>query len=227
MEWMKEAFEEVTARELPRFTVKYSGRFKGLNANIRFGHGELTLKMSKEWKGVDEDIQKGLAQHLICKLFKIKKKTMYMSMYEEYLRQASNYAKKGESDPLLIERYRILNEEYFDGLLEMPTMVWGRESYSKLGSYEYATDIVTMSTVLKDNIDMLDYVLYHELLHKKHKFTCAGGKTHHHTPAFRADEALFRVPDAEAVLTRYLRSKRRSRPKPKRKSRSLFSFFRR
>ncbi len=38
---------------------------------------------------------------------------------------------------------------------------------------------------------VVDFVMYHELLHKKHGVTLANGRRMAHTPAFRADELLF------------------------------------
>jgi hypothetical protein len=52
---------------------------------------------------------------------------------------------------------------------------------------------------------MLDYVMYHELLHKKHGLT-KGGRAH--TKAFRADEAKFEEA-SEQQLHAFLRAKKR------------------
>ena len=213
MNWVTEAHEEITTRKMPRIDIYYSGRFKSLNANVRYGLGWMEFRLAKEWKDVDEEIRKGLVQHLLCKVYGLKRRTMSIEMYEEYLRQSSNYAKKGASAQELVERFHALNDEYFHGMMEAPTLRWGQHSTSKLGSYDYASDTVTISTALKDDQDLLDYVLYHELLHKKHKFKCSGAKTHHHTKAFRDDERKFKIPDAEKRLENYLMSKRSSRKK--------------
>lgn len=228
MQWLIQAHEELVDIPVPKLSVKYSGKFKGFNANVRYGRSWMEFSLSRDWEQVDTDIQKGVVQHLMQKIYKTKKSTMHIDMYEEFLRQASNYAPKGESDDYLTERFKVLNREYFEGFMEQPTLTWGQFSTTKLGSYHYATDTVTISTALKDNQDMLDYVLYHELLHKKHKFTCSGGRTHHHTKEFKAEEALFRVPNAEVKLNRFIAQKRRekrARAKPKKKPRSILSWF--
>jgi predicted SprT family Zn-dependent metalloprotease len=38
---------------------------------------------------------------------------------------------------------------------------------------------------------ILDYVMYHEMLHKKFKFNNSGIKTRHHTKEFKKEESKF------------------------------------
>ncbi len=211
MEWLQEAHEELTERPVPELSLRYSGRFKGFNANVKYSRRHMEFRLSKDWQEVDTEIQKGLVQHLLCRVYGLKTSTMAIEMYEEFLRQASEYAPKGESDAYLVERFWVLNEEYFSGMLAEPTIEWGQFSTTKLGSYEYATDTIRISRAMADEQDMLDYVLYHEMLHKKHKFTCSDGRTHHHTKTFKQDEARFRVPDAEKRLQRYVARQRRKK----------------
>jgi hypothetical protein len=52
---------------------------------------------------------------------------------------------------------------------------------------------------------MLDFVMYHELLHKKHGLTPTGRA---HTKAFRADEAKYEEATQEE-LERYVRKQKR------------------
>src|SRR3989338_2672311 len=63
---------------------------------------------------------------------------------------------------------------------------------NRLGTYEYATDTVTLSSILLDDLVLLDYVMYHELLHKKHQFGAKGScRQLHHSALFKADEEKF------------------------------------
>ena len=46
-----------------------------------------------------------------------------------------------------------------------------------------------MSTIFQDaKEEVVDYVMYHELLHKHHKFNHKNGRSSFHTRAFRTDE---------------------------------------
>ena len=85
-----------------------------------------------------------------------------------------------------------VNERYFYNLLEKTNLKWGYPSLSKLGSYEYGTDTIMISKVLENtDKEILDYIMYHEMLHKKHKFTRKNNRNYHHTPEFRKKEKEF------------------------------------
>jgi predicted metal-dependent hydrolase len=76
--------------------------------------------------------------------------------------------------------------------------VWGNTTFRKLGSYTYQSDTITMSPILRGNARYLDYVMFHEMLHKKHRYykTKTGRMAHHHT-AFKNDEATY--PEVEKI----------------------------
>jgi hypothetical protein len=49
-----------------------------------------------------------------------------------------------------------------------------------------------VSKIFQDSeTSLLDYVMYHEMLHKKHKFYTKNGKSFHHTSDFSKDERKF------------------------------------
>lgn len=179
-------------RDFPYVTkVVYSGKFTPYNANIRKSGDLITLNLSKSWKGVDSDIVMGLAQSLLVKLFKAKKHTRYMDMYTHYVKQLHRFVPKNKKDPVLEASFHRINQTYFDGLMEIPNLEWGTESFTKLGSYTYATDTITMSTALSNELELLDYVMYHELLHKKLQFSSKNGRSLHHSAEFRRLEHMY------------------------------------
>jgi|TARA_B100001964_G_scaffold182892_1_gene202440 hypothetical protein len=177
-------------------SILYSGRFKAYNANVKLRGGQLTFHFSKEWKGVADDIQKGLVQSLLLKIMKGRvkasvKNTASMDLYDIFLRKLHLVAPKTESDPILLNSFNRVNARFFDGLLELTNLRWGTDSYRKLGSYAYASDTITLSRLLEEDYELLDYVMYHEMLHKKHKYVRNKTRSHHHTKAFRDDERKF------------------------------------
>lgn len=194
-----------------RITLTYSGRFKHYNANVSMRGDEIHFKLSKEWEGVAEEIQTGLIQHLLCKLFRVNKTTTEINLYNTFLKQMSRLAPSKQADPLLTHVFEELNQEYFAGMMEKPNLVFGKPSLTTLGHYHYASDTVTISSALKNEPSLLRYVLYHELLHKKHTFTVKGTKTHHHTKAFREDEKKFKDNEAEKKLEAFLRKQKQAR----------------
>jgi hypothetical protein len=111
-------------------------------------------------------------------------------------------------DPILEKSFDRVNEKYFGNYLEKTNLLWGEHSFSKLGHYHYASNTITISKVLADDEELLDYVMYHEMLHKKHKYYTKNGRSHHHTAAFRREERSFENPDVEDKLLKYLRKKK-------------------
>ena len=185
---IRESFEELfPGREFSyRPLLRYSGRFSGYNGNISLRGSELTVSLSRQWKGVGADIQKGIVQHLLAKMFRTKNRTMSMDLYESFLKGVHHTIPKTKSHPELEASFERVNERFFHGLLERPNLVLGAGT-TKLGSYTYGTDTISISEILLEEYDLLDYVMYHEMLHKKHKFS----EGRHHTKEFRADEKKF------------------------------------
>ena len=192
--------------------IRYSGRFKGFNASISRRGTELTLSLSREWRTVDNDIVTGLAQELIGKIFKDRKKTFNIELYQAFIKKVGQYMPKTEPPLELKESFQRVNNEYFYGLMDIPNIEWC-EGINRVGYYEYGTDTISLSRELARDIELLDYVMYHELLHKKHKFTAGPNtkttRTRHHTTAFREDEHKYHNwKEAERRLQRLGRRKK-------------------
>ncbi len=177
-------------------SIKYSGRFKGYGANVAANWHKMDFHLSKNWRGVSEEIKIGLYQSLLLKLYggkKVKKQgTINLDMYDKFIKNIHIAIPKDKTDERLLEIFNKVNDKYFYGLLDPPNLVWGRHSKRQLGSYEYAADTIIISSILKEAPqDLLDYVMYHEMLHKKHKFRSKNGKSYHHTREFKLDERKF------------------------------------
>jgi len=200
-------------RQIPRLVVKYSGKFGDYNGNVHIlkeyrAIEQLEFSLSKKFIETGDEIKIGILQYLMNKVYKTKIETLEQDIYHSFIKNMTRYAERKESDPYLISLYQKLNNEYFNGLLEEPNLVFGQDSTSTLGHYNYSTDTVTISTILKKDEDLLKFVIYHELLHKKHSFTTKNGRSSYHTTAFRNDEKKFSVPDIEKKLTRFVSKKR-------------------
>jgi len=94
---------------------------------------------------------------------------------------------------------------YFDAGLPRPRLAWS-QSYTmrKFGHYDYAHDTVMVSSTL-DRADVpafvVDYIVFHELLHKQLGLTWRNGRKAAHTPQFRRAEQRFKqIDQARAVL---------------------------
>ena len=193
MNIVQKAYFGLYGKEINReVIIKYSGKFSGYNANVKYTAWKIEFHLSKEWRGISEEIRIGLLQHLIAKIFKTKKKTMNMDMYDYFLKNIHIALPKEVEDYILQASFDRVNEIYFDGLMDKPSIKWGSHSKSQLGTYEYGTDTIKMSKIFEKAPDeLLDAVMHHELLHKKHKFKSSAQRSRHHTKAFRDDERKF------------------------------------
>jgi len=180
------------------FELKYTAKFKPYNANVRKRNNNLIFNLSRSWEGISQDIQIGLVQELLVKLFKEKKQTTEMDLYSLFMKNVHIAVPKTETEPALEESFNRNNEKFFSGMIEKPNLKWGSDSARKLGCYEYGTDTIVMSSIFKNaDTRLLDYVMYHEMLHKKLKFDTKNGRSRHHSHHFKEMEAAF--PDSKII----------------------------
>lgn len=104
-----------------------------------------------------------------------------------------------------------VNQTYFSSTLDKPKLCWSRTySKRKFGHYEPSRDRVVISL----NLDakqipsyVVEFVMYHELLHKAHGHRNQNGRRMVHTPEFRMDERKFKqYLQAEQHLSRLVRA---------------------
>jgi hypothetical protein len=95
----------------------------------------------------------------------------------------------------LREVFERVNNDYFKGEMLCPQLHWNQTLTSgKLGHYHVLRDELMVSVTLDHpNVPayVMDYVMYHELLHKKHGVRRKNGRTIGHFKAFREDEKRF------------------------------------
>lgn len=198
-ELVKEAFQQIYPDKELKYSVslKYSRKFKPYNANVKRYGNSLMFNLSKDWKKISKDIQIGLVQELLVKILKgNNKKTMSMELYNLFMKNVHLAVPKTKTDEILDASFERVNDAYFNGMLDKCNLQWGSDSTSKLGSYEYGSDNITISTILKTaRKELLDYVMYHEMLHKKFKFSSSNGRTIHHSSEFKKMEAKFQNSD--------------------------------
>ena len=108
----------------------------------------------------------------------------------------------------LAASFQRVNATYFDGRMPQPTLRWSkRVTGRKFRHYDSHADCVEVSSTLDAaRVDsyVVDFLVYHELLHKKHGGVWQNGRRRMHTPAFRRDERRFREYDAAEAALRKL-----------------------
>jgi hypothetical protein len=88
-----------------------------------------------------------------------------------------------------------INQQYFTGSMSKPRLMWSSIlSHRKLGHYERTRDRIVISKIL-DHARipqyLVEFILYHELLHKHHGIQWLNGKCMVHTPEFKRSERKF------------------------------------
>ena len=209
--------------------VSYSGKFRPYNATVRKAGNSLHFSLSRNWKNTSDEIVIGLIQHLLVKILRKERffaaaadfnsgkiLSLNMQLYDDFIRGMSDVATapaNAVSDERLESSFSRVNEKYFLNFMEKPSLKWGLDSFRKLASYDYHTNSVTVSRLFAEAPEhLLDYLVYHELLHKRLKFSSSNGRTRHHNAEFRRLEGQFENSGSvEAELNSFLLAVVRSR----------------
>jgi predicted metal-dependent hydrolase len=100
----------------------------------------------------------------------------------------------------LEEIFEDLNLKYFHGLMARPLMTWSTErARNRLGHYDPAHNAIVVSSVFdhpRVPRHVVEYIVYHEMLHLKHPVRLRGSRRCVHSPEFQAEEKLFDRLDA-------------------------------
>ncbi len=172
--------------------LEYNRRLADFNANISLRWNKIKIHLNLQWKDIDDEIKIGLIQSLLLRVLKKKKNTPNLELYHNFVRNISLLTPKTLTDPILEASFHRVNESFFEKGMEQPNLKWGKDSFRKLGSYNFHDDSITISTLFASAPpSVLDYLMYHELLHKHFKFENKNGRSSYHSPEFRATERIF------------------------------------
>ena len=191
MNLIQESYQRLfPEKEFPfKAELEYNRRLSPFNANISLRRDKINLHLNLQWKDIDNEIKIGLIQSLLVKILREKKNSPNIDLYNNFIKNIPILTPKDNIDPILEQSFQRLNQQFFSNELEKPNLTWGTSSFHKLASYNFHNDTVTMSTIFQDaKEEVVDYVMYHELLHKHHKFNHKNGRSSFHTRAFRTDE---------------------------------------
>ncbi|HWE03047.1 MAG TPA: hypothetical protein VG326_11620 [Tepidisphaeraceae bacterium] len=111
---------------------------------------------------------------------------------------------RGANHDLAVSFDRV-NADYFNSTIARPTLTWNRTfTGRKFGHYDFVHDTLMVSRTL-DSADVpefvVDFLVFHELLHKFHGLHWVNGRGYAHTTEFHRDERKFaNYEQAERVL---------------------------
>ncbi len=218
----KEIFERVfrslrPRTPLPEFEVKFRP-YADINNVIRIRDGKVLVGLSDQLEEAPRTVLEAIAAILLAKLYRKPIPENYQTCYRRYLNRRSvrNQAQAirrergrkwiGEAQGLHFNLEVIfdeLNRKYFDGSLGRPRLSWSRAaSRTLLGHFDTAHNAIIISKIF-DRAAMprllVEYILYHEMLHLKHPVQHTRDRRCFHSSHFRAEEKRF-AQFAEAKL---------------------------
>lgn len=225
------AFESLDGRYgVPPVEVEFY-EYVGLRHTIRIREKRVFVRLSDITKSAPLSVHQALAFILVAKLLKRRIPKKAAEIYRNFAHQpevtANSQEKRRERGRKVIttaqgkvydldKMFLKLKEKYFRNRLRKPVLTWSqRKTYRIFGHHDATHRTVVISKTLDDKTVprfVVEFVLYHELLHIKHPTQTVNGRRLIHTDAFRRDEARFpRIEAAEKWLSAIAARKRTKR----------------
>jgi predicted metal-dependent hydrolase len=225
-EGLLEIFQEIY-RELrpgsspPEMKIEFFA-FANINNTIRLREGRLLVRLSDLLEGAPEGVLRAIAHILLAKIYRKPIDRGHAARYRKYV-GSHDLARKAHLVRQMRGRKRLhsprghfydldaifeeLNTRFFHGLMARPRMSWSQTKTRRiLGHYDPAHNAIVISRILDHPAVpryVLEYIVYHEMLHLKHPVRLRGSRRCVHSAEFQAEEKLFpRVNEANAFLKR-------------------------
>jgi hypothetical protein len=211
----------------------------GINNTIRIRDGKVYVRIAQIFEHAPMPVQQSLASILVSKLMRRRVPRADLENYQAFVKtdrvqtQAFESRRrrgrkiittaKGEAYDLE-EIFRRLNRVYFQNQLPKPVLTWSaQKTFHRLGHHDSAHETLVISKSLDDKkvpAYVVEYVVYHEMLHIKHPTIERNGRRYNHTPAFRRDEEKFAYFDqAETWIEQNVPALRRQIKRQRRQNR--------
>ena len=216
----EETYRELRPRsEVPELRVEFFG-FANINNTIRLREGKLLVRVSDLLEGAPDYVLKAIAHILLAKMYRKPVEREHATRYRRYV-SAQHMSRKAHLVRQMRGRKRIhsaqghtydldvmfeeLNLRFFYGLLARPLMTWsGEYARNRLGHYDPAHNAIVVSRVFDHTRVprlVVEYIVYHEMLHLKHPVRMRGSRRCVHSAEFQAEEQLFpRLDEAKRFL---------------------------
>jgi hypothetical protein len=184
--------------------------FVSINNTIRLRQGELYVRVSDLLEGAPEPVLHAIAHILMAKLYRKPIDRTRSARYRRYVGSHDIAAKarlvrqlRGRKQILsasghhyhLDEIFEDLNRRFFHGLMGRPQLTWSRDhARNRLGHYDPAHNAIVISRVFdhpRVPRTVVEYILFHEMLHLKHPVKLRGSRRCVHSQEFMAEEKVF------------------------------------
>jgi len=193
----------------PHFQVEFYP-YSSLVLTIRRREESVYVRFSDLLKRAPFEVLEGAAALLLSRVYRRKVPRALVQQYLEYARSDRVRGRINQMRSRRVRRvptlaqgrhhdlatlFQQLNQRYFGGQLERPHIGWSTRSWRRqFGCYDPGPNQI----VLNRRMDgpgipqfVVEYVLYHEMLHVKHPTRRSGCSLLSHSPEFRAEEKRF------------------------------------
>lgn len=194
-------------------------------STVRERDGQLRFKITTRLEGAPDEALEGVVAILLGRILKVPlpaTETHNVRVYREHLEAGRGRAEaQGRKHIEPVGEHRSLLEAYLRVSLDLdlvlprvPTLSWSKTvARHRFGHWDPDHNAVVISQVLDDPTVpefVLDYVVYHELLHILHPVKMGSGtKRIVHSAAFKRDERKFpRWKEADAWIAKLARQRR-------------------
>jgi len=213
-EGLLELFQE-TYRELrpgyapPELKIDFYA-FANVNNTIRLRNGRLLVRLSDLLEGAPEAVLRAIAHILLAKMYRRPIDPAQSARYRKYVGshdivRKAHLVRQIRGRKLLRSArghfydldaiFEELNTRFFHGLMARPRMSWSQTKTRRiLGHYDPAHNAIVISRIFDHPAIpryVLEYIVYHEILHLKHPVRLRGSRRCVHSAEFNAEEKLF------------------------------------
>lgn len=213
-------FRELKPRTpVPAIEVEFC-KFANANSFIRIENGNISVKITDLLEDAPAPILEALAHILLSKLYRkpvprhynhryrlfLNRRDVRQRLYQVRQERGRKQMSPAQGDHYnLIEIFEDINFRFFNGLMAMPQIGWGRRiSRWTLGHYDPSHHAIILSKLLdRPEVPRLavEYVMFHEMLHLRHPVEHRGIRRCVHTPEFKEAERVFpQLEEAKKIL---------------------------
>ncbi len=196
-------------RETPEIVVEFYP-YIGINQTIRVRQGKVLVRLAELCRAAPLNFQRALAFILTAKLLRKRVPKQATEVYQTYIKSREVQTRARESKRAngrkiissavgelynLEEIFARINALYFQSSIAKPTLTWSaRQTYRILGHHDATHETIVISKSLDDKqvpLYVVEFVVFHEMLHIFHPTENRDGRRYNHTPQFRRNEKKF------------------------------------
>jgi len=195
--------------KIPKIAIEFYP-YVNIDSRIKSSNGTVYVRLAELLRNSPAQPHQALALILVAKLLGRKVPKNARNIYREYISekdfQARAFAHKRRKGRKILTSpkgkffdldniFGKLNLIYFQNEIQKPKLSWSqRKTYRRLGHHDPVHKAIIISKSLDEKSVpkfVVEFVVYHEMLHIKHPAIHKNGMRRIHTPIFKRDEQNF------------------------------------